>query len=81
MSTISATFQNNTDGRFLFVVQDLGSTPPQTLFNDFLNPNDSTPPLSLFSSDGIFGKAQYQRAGGPIQIVDDITEGTVVPMN
>jgi hypothetical protein len=80
MSMISATFQNTTDGRSKFLIQDLGTTPPQTLFDNFLSPDESTPGLSLFSPDGIFAKAQYTRAGGATQVVDDITDGSVVPM-
>jgi hypothetical protein len=78
--SISATFRNDTAGRSQFEIDDLNTTPPEIKFNDFLDPNDSTSALSLFGSDGVFGKAQYTRAGGATQVVDDIKDGDVVSM-
>jgi hypothetical protein len=48
--------------------------------NDYLEPNQVTNPLSLYSDDGIYGEVTYQRSDGAPTVVDSITDGSQVSM-
>lgn len=62
---------------------DRGRDPnaPSLIFDGCLAPNEATSKLGLYSSDGIYGQAAYQRSDGPVQIVDLITNGSQISMD
>jgi len=65
-----------------WVIKDYGIDPnaPRVIFSDYLGPDDATAALGLYSSDGVYGKASYQRSDGAETMVDDITDGSEVRM-
>ncbi len=81
MANISATFVNNYSDSRQWAIWDTGIDPnsPKLLFNDYLAAGASTQ-QSLYSADGIYGSAQYQRSDGPVQVVDNITDQSQVSM-
>ena len=82
MPQIAATFQNNYGESRKWVIVDVKRDPnaPPVVFNDYLEPNQATSPLNLYSDDGIYGEATYQRSDGAPTHVDSITDGTQVSM-
>ena len=72
MPNITASFKNNYGQSRRWVIADLGRDPniPPVLFNDYLEPDEKTPELILYSSDGLYGQAQYQRSDGTSYIVN-----------
>ncbi len=82
MPNISATFVNNYGDSRQWAIWDTGIDPnsPKLLFNDYLAPDASTQ-LSLYSGDGIYGSAQYQRSDGAPTLVDNITDQSQVSMS
>jgi hypothetical protein len=82
MSDISATFKNNYSESRHWVIQDQGRDPnsPPTIFDGYLEPDQSTSTLALYSSDGVYGRAAYQRSDGAVTIADSITDGSEVSM-
>jgi hypothetical protein len=83
MAQISATFKSDYSESRHWVIQDIGidQNSPATLFDGYLGPNDVTQPLPLYSSDGIYGLAIYQRSDGAPTRVDNITDGQQVSMS
>lgn len=83
MANIYAQFKNNYSESRKWVIIDLGRDPnaPPVVFNDYLDPNGVTDALQIYSSDGTWGKVQYQRSDGPAQVVDDVTDGSTVSMS
>lgn len=81
MAEISATFTNNYGESRQWAIWDTGIDPnsPKLLFNDYLAPGASTA-QNLYSADGIYGSARYQRSDGAAQVVDSITDGSQVSM-
>jgi len=82
MPQIAATFQNNYGESRKWVIVDVKRDPnaPPVIFNDYLEPNQVTNPLSLYSDDGIYGEVTYQRSDGAPTVVDSITDGSQVSM-
>jgi hypothetical protein len=83
MATISATFLNDYGQSRKWVIVDSGRDPnsPPVIFNDYLDPNQATDSLSLYSDDGIYGQVTYQRSDGAPTVADNITDGTQVRMS
>jgi hypothetical protein len=82
MANITATFVNGYGDSRQWAIWDTGIDPnsPKLLFNDYLAPGDSTQ-QSLYSADGIYGSARYQRSDGAPQVVDSITDQSQVSMS
>ena len=82
MADISATFRNDYSESRRFVIVDTGRDPnsPPVIFDGYLEPGQSTQTLTLYSSDGVYGKVSYQRSDGAVTVVDNITDGSVVSM-
>jgi anti-sigma regulatory factor (Ser/Thr protein kinase) len=82
MGQVNATFKNNYGDSRAWVIKDYGIDPnaPRVIFSDYLGPDDATAALGLYSSDGVYGKASYQRSDGAETMVDDITDGSEVRM-
>lgn len=59
MPTISASFRNDTDTRFLLTLTDAGKNPEEQIFHDYLDPQQ-TVDLRLESDDGEWGKARWE---------------------
>lgn len=81
MATISSTFVNGYSESRKWIILDLGRDPfaPPVLFNDYLDPDQSTPPLTLYT-DGFQGRAQYQRSdGAPTNV--DVSDGDSIRMS
>jgi hypothetical protein len=83
MAQISATFKSDYSESRHWVILDIGvdQNSPLTLFDGYLGPNDVTQAFSLYSSDGIYGLAMYQRSDGAPTRVDNITDGQQVSMS
>ncbi len=81
-ANITAFFTNNTSDAAAFVIYDRGIDPnaPRQVFGDYLTPGASTPELTLWSPDGIYGHVTYVRSGGAPQVLDTVTNGSTVPM-
>ncbi len=82
MAQINATFKSSYSDSRAWVIKDYGIDPnsPRIIFNDYLGPGDVTAPLSLYSIDGVYGQASYQRSDGAEQMVDSITDGSEISM-
>lgn len=82
MPEISATFSNSYGESRRWVIADIARDPnsPPILFDGYLEPDQSTQALALYSSDGIYGKVQYARSDGAWTIADNITDQSVVSM-
>ena len=82
MADINATFCNNYSESRMYVAWDMKRDPnaPPVLFQDYLEPGQCTPTLSLYAGDDLWGKAMYQRSDGAQTIVDTITDGNTVSM-
>ena len=82
MAQISATFKNSYGDSRRWVVWDVGRDPnsPPVIFDGYLDPDQSTAALNLYSSDGIYGHALYQRSDGAATNADSITDGSEVAM-
>ena len=82
MGQISATFKNSYGDSRRWVILDTGRDPnsPPVIFQDYLDPDQSTSALNLYSSDGIYGQVTYQRSDGAPTNVDSITDGSEVAM-
>lgn len=82
MADISAIFSNDYGESRRWVIVDSGRDPnsPPVIFDGYLDPGQTTDSLQLYSADGIYGQATYQRSDGAPTVVDDITEGTTVSM-
>ena len=81
MATISATFKNDYGDSRKWVILDLGRDPnaPPVIFSDYLEPDQTTPPLGLYS-DGFAAHAQYARSdGAPTNV--DVNDGDTVSMS
>ena len=81
MPNIAATFRNDCGQSRRWMIVDLGRDPnsPPIIFNDFLDKDESTQELRVFSDDEIFGRIMYQRSDGPQQVVD-VSNGDLVRM-
>lgn len=82
MAQITATFQNGYSESRRWVIQDVGvdQNSPLTLFDGYLGPGDVTSSFSLYSNDGIYGIAVYQRSdGAPTRV--DVSDGQQVNMS
>jgi hypothetical protein len=79
--SMQVTFTNNTDSSHGWTIVDVGIDPnaPKQIFNDYLDAGASTGALTVYS-DGSYAHVAYQRAGGSVQDVPDITDGTNVSM-
>ena len=82
MATIGATFRNDYGSSRQWVIWDVGRDPnsPPVIFNNYLEPGQSTDLLSLYSSDGVYAAALYQRSDGAPTNVDSITDNSQVSM-
>lgn len=83
MADISVAFENTYGESRQYAIWDMGRDPnsPPVIFNDYLAPGQVTSTLPLYASDGIYGRALYQRSDGPQQVVDSITDGSNVRMS
>lgn len=81
MPDITATFVNNSGQSRKWIVLDIGRDPnaPQVIFNDYLDVDQSTGALTLYS-DAFHGQAQYQRSDGPPTNID-VRDGDTVSMD
>jgi hypothetical protein len=79
MATITATFKSDYSESRGWVIYDIAVDPnaPQQIFQGYLGPNDSTGPLNMYSSDGIYGTAMYQRTDGSPTRVDVSDQSTI----
>lgn len=80
MPDISATFTNKYGESRKWVILDLGrdKNAPPVIFNDYLDADQSTPALTMYS-DGWHGTVQYQRSdGSPTNV--DVSDGNNVSM-
>jgi len=82
MAQISATFKNSYGDSRRWVIWDIGRDPnsPPVIFDGYLDPDQSTAALALYSADGVYGNATYQRSDGAATNVDTITDGSEVDM-
>jgi len=82
VATISATFRNDYGESRKWVIVDTSRDPnsPPVIFNDYLDPGQSTPSLGLYSSDGTYGEVTYQRSDGAPTLSSSITDGSTVGM-
>ena len=82
MASISASFCNNFGDSRLYVIVDAKRDPnaPPEIFRGYLEPNQSTDVLSLYSGDDSWGQVIYQRSDGAPTVVDTITDGSTVSM-
>jgi hypothetical protein len=78
MAQISATFRNNTDHRALWTIVDLGKSPEEQIFYDYLDPQGATA-LRLYSDDETWGKVRYEYEN--VQGYKDVSAGSVVDMD
>ncbi|MBI4790241.1 MAG: hypothetical protein HY782_24670 [Chloroflexi bacterium] len=83
MSTVYAAFCNNYSESRLYVIWDLKRDPnaPPVIFNGYLDSDQCTDWLPIYTGDDLWGKVLYQRSDGPQQIVDTITDSTTVRMD
>jgi hypothetical protein len=83
MPNITATFANSTDANKYWTILDLAIDPNNAavIFNGYLAPGNSTGALTLYSSDGINGRAQYTRSDGSPTVVDGITDQSQIQMS
>jgi len=83
MPTITATFRSNYSESRKWVIVDAGRDPnaPPVIFDGYLEPDQTTAAISIYSADGVYGVVNYQRSDGPIQVVDDVTDGADVRMD
>ncbi|MFZ1018190.1 MAG: hypothetical protein WAN39_09990 [Candidatus Cybelea sp.] len=80
MADISATFTNKYGESRKWVILDLGrdKNAPPVIFNDYLDVDQSTPALTVYS-DGWHGTVQYVRSdGAPTNV--DVSDGDNVSM-
>jgi hypothetical protein len=82
MPEISATFKSTYSESRRWIIWDQGRDPnsPPTIFDGYLGSDDVTGSLTIYSADGTYGKIAYQRSDGPVEIVDDVTDGSQVSM-
>jgi hypothetical protein len=82
MGNINATFCNNYSEKRMWWIWDIKSDPnvPPKIFEGYLEPNQCTDSLPLYTGDDLWGQAMYQRSDGAQNIVDTITEGSTVQM-
>jgi hypothetical protein len=82
MASINAVFSNDYGESRRWVIVDSGRDPnsPPILFDDYLDPGQITQSLQLYSADGIYGQATYQRSDGAPTVADNVTNGATVSM-
>ena len=82
MANINANFQNASGASALFAIVDLArdqNAPPQ-LFAGYLDPDQGTGDLTLYSADGLYGRVGVVRSGGA-QTVVDVANGDTIRMS
>lgn len=64
MAEIHVSFSNRFGESRMWTIWDTGRDPnvPPVVFNDYLGAHESTDPIALYSEDGAYGKARYQRS-------------------
>jgi hypothetical protein len=79
---MTVTFQNNYGASRKWTIWDTGIDPnaPAIIFNNYLDVNAVTGPLTVYDLGAGQGKAQYQRSDGPLFAID-VSDGSTVPMN
>jgi hypothetical protein len=82
MASINAVFSNDYGESRRWVIVDSGRDPidPPILFSDYLDPDQTTQSLQLYSADGVYGQVTYQRSDGAATVADNITDGATVSM-
>ncbi len=83
MPNIRASFRNNYGESRRWLIWDIARDPnsPPVIFDGYLEPDQSTDWLTLYSSDGIYGRVTYQRSDGAPTTPMDISDGDTVNMN
>jgi hypothetical protein len=83
MADLTVTFLNNYGESRQWAIWDSGRDPnaPPVIFNGYLAPGESTAELALYSGDGVYGRAVYQRSDGAATVEDSITDRTTVRMS
>jgi hypothetical protein len=83
MAYVNATFCNNYSESRLFVIWDQKRDPnaPPEIFRGYLDPNQCTDSLSIYTGDDLWGQVVYQRSDGAQTVVDTITDGSTVNMD
>ncbi|QEE29674.1 hypothetical protein FTW19_17785 [Terriglobus albidus] len=78
MPTLRATFRSNYGESRLWTIVDQGRDPnsPPVIFNGYLEPNQPTEALEVYTDDGLYGKIAYQRSDGPMQVNVSVTDGS-----
>ncbi len=82
MPDISASFKSDYSESRRWVIVDTGRDPnsPPTIFDGYLEPNQATNSLPVYSSDGTWGSVTYQRSdGSPTNTT--VADGSVVSMS
>ena len=81
MADINVSFSNRFGESRLWTIWDTGRDPnvPPVIFNDYLGAHESTNPLPLYSEDGSYGKARYQRSDGAAYNIE-VADGAFVDM-
>jgi hypothetical protein len=83
MATLTASFINGHGSSIRYQIVDTARDPnsPPVLFDNYLDPEQSTGDLQLYSADGVYGSVTYIRSDGYSQVQSDITDGTAVRLN
>ncbi len=81
MAEIHVSFSNRFGESRLWTIWDVGRDPnvPPVVFSNYLGAHESTDPLPLYSDDGAYGKAWYQRSDGPVMHIE-VADGAFVDM-
>lgn len=76
MPMIHAKFRSDYSESRIWTIVDTGRDPnaPPTIFNGYLEPNQITDALEVYSADGNYGTIAYQRSDGPMQTGVSVTD-------
>jgi hypothetical protein len=82
MPDIQASFKSDYSESRRWVILDTGRDPnsPPTIFDGYLEPNQVTDPLTVYS-DGSSGTIAYQRSDGALQTGVSVSDGSQISMS
>jgi hypothetical protein len=83
MPDINASFKSAYSESRHWSIWDTGRDPntPLQIFDGYLEPNQATDLLPVYSSDGTYGTIAYQRSDGPMQVQVSVTDGGETSMS
>ncbi|SAK83688.1 hypothetical protein AWB78_04143 [Caballeronia calidae] len=83
MATLTASFVNGHGSSIRYQIVDTSRDPnsPPVLFDNYLEPDQSTGDLQLYSADGVYASVTYFRSDGYSEVKPDITDGSAVRLN